>query len=106
MGIDNSGARRQECAGALNMRLKALQTRRANQFDLFDAILFRSLQQMPEMSVLAWIGRDDKLAALTVRHASFIAIVLQHAATTHAKQGLEPIRLVVEPCMDDLAVAR
>src|SRR5262249_17277152 len=88
------------------MRLKAFQPIGANQFDVFDSVVFCPLQQPMEVSLLLLIGRDDKLSAATIRYMSFVTIAIQHAATANTKKGFQAFRLIVEPCVNNLAGER
>src|SRR5580698_637696 len=51
-------------------------------------------------------GRNDQLAQRLVRHTMLAAIVVEPVAALDACGGLEAALRVVEPAMDDLAVAR
>ena len=106
MAVDDSGARREERAGSANLRFEGLQTRSTDPLYLLNSIAFRALHQVIEVDVLARGRRHDKFATLTVRDASFRAVAIQHTAPAHAKPGFETFGFVINPRVNDFAVAR
>src|SRR5262249_6914401 len=77
-----------------------------NQLNVLAAIDLRLLEDLLDACRLLVIGGDDELAALAMRHAVGGAVVVEHPPRARAVQRAPGPGRIVEPGMDDLAVAR
>src|SRR5262249_2634085 len=59
-----------------------------------------------EEAELALIAGDDQLTEALVRHAALFAVPVEHAPPGNAAPRLEAVPGIINPGMDDLAVAR
>src|SRR4026208_63908 len=66
----------------------------------------RSLSDAPQILTLRGVGCDDQLAAAPVRPSAIGAIGVQTLPTLQASARLERAPWVVDPCVDDLRIAR
>src|SRR5256885_17068633 len=86
--------------------LHPLCLRRAEPFEIVDAVGARRRLDLLDPRDLLLAGRDDQLAERGVRHAMLTAIGVEPLASFDAAARLQTPLWVVEPAMDDLAVAR
>ena len=102
MPVDgDSSAATQWSAGSRPRRL-----RRAEPFDIVDAVGARRGGDPFEGRDLALFGGDDQLAELRERHPVLAAIGVEPPAPVDAAGRLEAALWVIDAAVDDLAVAR
>ena len=77
-----------------------------DQPDAVDVVGVRAFEQVQQDLFFFLAVGDDELAAIVVVHAACLAIGIQRAIAGHAEARLETARRVVEPGVDDAAVAR
>src|SRR5256714_15231941 len=90
----------------MQFRLHPLCLRRAEPFEIVDAVGARRRLDLLDPGDLLLAGGDDQLADRGVRHAVLTAISVEPLAPLDAAARLEAPLRVIEPAMNDLAVAR
>ena len=93
-------------ATQLQLGLEALRLGGAQPFEVVDAVGARRRLDLLDPGDLGLLGRDDQLAEPRVRHAVLGAIGVEALAAGDAGRRLQAALRVVEPAVDDLAVAR
>ncbi len=106
MAVDDAGRRRQQSRDAIKRRFETLRLRGGEPLDIVDAIGARRGRDLFEGRDLALVGGDDQLAELGMRNPVVAAIAVEPLAPGDAACRLEAAGRVIDPAMDDLAVAR
>src|SRR5207245_2794373 len=90
----------------MQLRLHPLCFGCAEPFEIVDAVGARRRLDLLDPRDLLFAGRDDQLAERGVRHAVLMTISVEPLAPLDAAARLEAPLRVIEPAMDNLAVAR
>ena len=106
MAVDDAGLRREHGEEAESFRLEAPRRRGVDQLDAFAAVDLRLLVDFFDPGGFPLVGGDDELAAFAVRHAVRGAELVEHPSRARAVIGALGAGRVIEPGVDDLAVAR
>src|SRR6476469_9507891 len=91
---------------ASELRLESPGRRSLDDLDALDAVDLGLLVHGGQALALALVGGDDEFAALAMRHAVRSAKGVQHPPPAGAVKGAARASRIIEPGMDDLAVAR
>src|SRR5205085_9761350 len=86
--------------------LQALRLRGAEPLEIVDAIGARAGVDLLDPGDFLFAGRNDQFAEPGVRHAMLAAIGVEPFAAFDAALRLQAALRIIEPAMDDLAVAR
>ncbi len=106
MAVDDPGGRRQQRRDAVQLRFEPPRLGRGQPFEIGDAIGAGCRLDLLDAGDFGLLGRDDQLAEPRVRDAALGAIGVEALAAGDAGRGLEAAFRVIEPAVDDLAVAR
>ena len=104
MAIENSRAVRHQRRGPADLWLQYLEALRADELDIFDAVLARALVKLREGSAFVFGGGDHELATTAMRHASFTTILVEGTFSLDTKARFEALWRIIEPGVDHLAV--
>ena len=106
VAVDDAGRGRVQCGDGGERGLHRPRLVAADQPRIGNAIGQRLRMQRFERCDLALLHRHDELAAAPVRHAMRFAIGIQRLAPFDAQPRFQRAARVVQPGVDDLAVAR
>src|ERR1051326_5088484 len=106
MAVDDAGRGRQQSRDAVEFGLHALRLWRREPFEIVDAIGARRGLDLLDAGELVVAGRDDQFPEPGMRDAVLSAIEVEPFTPFDAAARLQAPLWIIEPAMDDLAVAR
>jgi len=106
MAVDNPGRRRQHGRNATERGFEPLRLRAIQPFQILDPVAVGGGGDFLETRDLGFAGGDNQLADAGVRDAMLAAIGIEALAAGDAAAPLQAANRVIEPAMDDFAVAR
>src|SRR5437899_13049829 len=106
MAVDDPGRRREQRGDAVQLGFEPACLRRAQPFEIGDAVGPRRSLDLLDPGDLLLGGGDDQLAERGMRYAVLAAIFIEPPAALDTAPRLQAARRVVEPAVDHLAVAR
>ena len=104
--VDDAGRGRKQRAVRPQRRLERAGLRAAEAEEVVDAVRLRLCLERRKLGDLALVGGDDQLAAAPVRHAVLAAEAVKHRLALDAQPSLGKAGRVIDPSVDDFAVAR
>jgi hypothetical protein len=106
MAVDDAGRRGQQGGGAAQRWFEPLRLRGIQPLQIIDAVAARGGGDFFEPGELFLAAGDDQLPELGMRNPVLAAVGIKPLAAGNAAARLQAARRVIEPGMDDLAVAR
>src|SRR5262245_9391778 len=106
LGVDDAGVRRIEREGRNDVRFEAADEFAVDDLQPLDSVLVSASLQVLKYGELIFAVGDDQLARAFVRDVVGGAEFVEHRRAAHAMRRLERPRFVVDPGVDDSAVAR
>src|SRR5215472_600558 len=106
MAVDDSGGRRQQGGDAVQRRFEPLGLGAIQPLQILNTVAVRSSGDRFQTRHLGFARRDDQFSYSGMRDAVVLTISVEAVPAGDAGAGFQAADRIVEPAMNDLAVAR
>ena len=106
VAVDDAGGGREEGGRAFQIGLERHRLGRAHEPHALHAVGFGAPLDLGELLALGFVGGDDQLAAIEMRHAVRLAVGIEKPPTGHAGARHQAPLGIVDAGMDHFGIAR